>query len=307
MDRTERLRAGLLRGHAITELPDPTPLIDGILDFNTVSILYGSSGAGKSFVALDWALHVATGRNWWGHRTVQAPVLYVVAEGAHGTKWRYRAWCEYHEVDEVEAITWLTVPANLLDNRDRDALYAIVDEVQPSYTVLDTLARHMPGGDENSFTSMSLIVEALDTIKRMTGGCAQGVHHTGKDEAQGSRGHSSLKGGADAELSVKTARVDGVMQVSVFAEKLKDREDHLSLCSLVLGKVGPSLVPMLQDGLPLRSSDRQALAALNGAKTGFSKWWKATGLPKTTFARSLHNLIEHGFVSGDSDSGYSRL
>ena len=44
----------------------------------TQAILYGPPGAGKSFVALDFALSVASGRAWHGHEVRQGPVLYVV-------------------------------------------------------------------------------------------------------------------------------------------------------------------------------------------------------------------------------------
>jgi len=47
------------------------------------------------------------------------------------------------------------------------------------------------------------------------------VHHSGKDESKGSRGHSSLKAAADAEISVKR---DGEIR-TVTAEKVRDAED----------------------------------------------------------------------------------
>ena len=41
------------------------------------AVIYGPSGEGKTFVALDWALSVATGRSWQGKQTKQGPVVYI--------------------------------------------------------------------------------------------------------------------------------------------------------------------------------------------------------------------------------------
>lgn len=301
-----RLRAGLVSGHQITELPEPTPLIEDLIDLNSVSVLFGPSGGGKSLIALDWALHVASGMSWWGRPTVPGRVLYVVAEGAHGTKHRYEAWCEYHDIERVDDIVWMTVPANVLRDDEREELLAIVAELSPCLTVLDTLARHMPGGDENSFETMSQIVETLDSIKRETGGAAVGVHHAGKDEEKGSRGHSSLKGALDGELSLRTQRVEKQMICSVYAEKFKDREDHRVLYTAKMEPVGRSLVPVVEGELGLKPVDRDLLMFLNGQYTHYSDWLRASGLAKSTFSRSHKRLVTLGFVEGDATLGWKR-
>ena len=50
----------------VMKLPDPEWLVAGILPAKSIAQLYGGSGSGKSFVALDMALSVATGRPWLG-------------------------------------------------------------------------------------------------------------------------------------------------------------------------------------------------------------------------------------------------
>ena len=56
----ERLRAALVTGDQIKELPRTAPLIEGVLDLDSTAVLYGRPGIGKSFIALDWGLSVAT-------------------------------------------------------------------------------------------------------------------------------------------------------------------------------------------------------------------------------------------------------
>jgi len=86
-----KFAALLLNRTALKALPDPEPLVDGVLDQGTVALLYGKWGSGKSFIALDWAASVATGRAWQGRSTEQRRVLYVAAEGAFGFKGRVDA------------------------------------------------------------------------------------------------------------------------------------------------------------------------------------------------------------------------
>lgn len=290
----------MLYGNEITTLPDPSPLIEDLLPLDATGILFGPSGGGKSLVALDWALHVASGMNWWGRKTHQGTVLYVVAEGARGTKSRYESWLEYHDVTAQPDIHWMTVPANILLPAERHALLQIVEELQPCMTILDTVARHIPGGDENSFETMSLLVETLDRIKRVTGGFAGGVHHTGKDEDKGSRGHSSLKGAIDAELLLRNHRdAERNLHVEIYAEKFKDWEDHRILYTAKMEKIGKSLVPVVDGQIPLTASQKQALASLNGHWTAWKAWCDVSGLPRSTFGRAQKQLLGVRLVETD--------
>jgi hypothetical protein len=82
----------LLTRSALRSLPDPQPLIDNVLDQGTTALLYGKWGTAKTFIALDWAASVATGKAWQDRTTEQCRVLYVVGEGAFGFKGRIDAW-----------------------------------------------------------------------------------------------------------------------------------------------------------------------------------------------------------------------
>src|SRR5437016_3780364 len=73
--------APVIRLARLAELPAPAWLIEHILPQNALGCVYGAPGAGKTFLALDWALAVATGRPWDAHATRPGAVLYVAAEG----------------------------------------------------------------------------------------------------------------------------------------------------------------------------------------------------------------------------------
>jgi len=48
----------------LSSLPKRASLIGGLLDAAAMSVFYGASGCGKTFLALDLAAHVALGWNW---------------------------------------------------------------------------------------------------------------------------------------------------------------------------------------------------------------------------------------------------
>jgi hypothetical protein len=49
---------------------------------------------------------------------------------------------------------------------------------------------------------MGALVMNMDSIRAATGACVLFVHHSGKDQAKGARGHSSLRAAIDTEIEV---------------------------------------------------------------------------------------------------------
>src|SRR5687768_8990587 len=100
-------RFRLLTLEQFQRLPPPTWLIDGVLPASGEVMVYGAPGEGKSFLALDWALSVATGKDWQGRRVRAGPVIYVVAEGAAGLIRRTVAWMKRNTVEEIQSVFFL--------------------------------------------------------------------------------------------------------------------------------------------------------------------------------------------------------
>ena len=67
------------------------PLIEDLLDEGALSVIYGDSGSGKTFCALDIGFHVAAGLDWNGKRVRRGLVVYVAAEGGKRIKRRIAA------------------------------------------------------------------------------------------------------------------------------------------------------------------------------------------------------------------------
>lgn len=215
------------------------PLVEEILDTETVNVLYGGSNTGKSFVALDLSFCIATGRPWAGRRTLQGGVVYVAAESPGSIRRRVMALrTVYRGIDHSKVPLWMVpVPVDLVTNNEGvDDLIATVRDLQRRHSirlvVVDTLACTMAGGDENSFETMGALAARLGRLRAECKTAVLGVHHAGKDADRGARGHSSLRAAVDTELEL---RVDeGLRSVSV----TKARDGELG------ARIGFELVPV---------------------------------------------------------------
>lgn len=200
--------------------------ISGILPEEGFVALYGPPACGKSFLTLDMLAHVASGRNWFGHRVRQSPVAYVAFEGAHGVPQRVMAFQrEYWALDQISFIEAPTI--SLVDPADREALIDVLRQHLLTNGVLciDTLAASAPGIDENSSEGMGKLISELQAIQYEVGGCILVVHHTGKDRERGLRGWSGLNGALDAAIEVmKAGRDTRVWRLT----KAKDGQDGLN-------------------------------------------------------------------------------
>ena len=87
-----------------------------------------------------------------------------------------------------------------------------------SIAFCDTVARSLVGADENSSQERGLWVAAADSIKSHCKCAFVGVHHSGKNVANGMRGSSALLGAVDTSLVVTKDEEYVTMRV----EKQKD-------------------------------------------------------------------------------------
>jgi RecA-family ATPase len=184
----------------VDALPPPSWLIDGLLPTNALCVLYGKPGSGKTFIGLSMALHCATGRAWCGKRTTGAIVLYIAAEGVYGLKLRIAAHRKCHGVaGEIDRMWLVSDRIDLLSSDDIDELRAALKSagIHPDLIIFDTLARMMPGGDENSSKDMGQVIANIDALRG--GATALVVHHTGKSGGR-ERGSSALAAAADVMM-----------------------------------------------------------------------------------------------------------
>lgn len=185
--------------------------IEDMLTSGSMSVIYGPSNCGKTFFVLDMALHVAWGQEWRGHAVDRGAVVYLSLEGAQGVRNRIAAFRKHHELkDERLPFVAMPKPVNLLDDAaDVAAVIQLVEHVAGAtglpvrMVIIDTLSRAMAGGNENSPEDMTALIGNCDRIRDATGSHVCIIHHSGKEEARGARGHSSLRAATDTEIEIK--------------------------------------------------------------------------------------------------------
>lgn len=199
----------LLTTEQLADLPAPRPLIEGYLYETTLAVLFGPSEAGKTFLALDWSMHIAHGRRWNGRDVVQGRVLYVVAEGVAGIYRRAEAWTGYHGIppEQGEVVLWYPEAVDMLDAATVDAVAEVAQQLGAVLVVIDTLARNIAGADENSAKDMGLLVAACDRIRTTADAAVLLVHHVGHENKNRARGHSSLRAAMDTEINLTADQV----------------------------------------------------------------------------------------------------
>ena len=207
-------------------------LIEGVIPKRSFTALYGPPGSFKSFIALDIAEAIATGRTWMGREVKQTgAVLYLAGEGFGGIGARIKACKLHHQTQDGAPIYIVRHQLNLRSSaEDFNALMiAVVQLVEQtglefSLAIVDTLARAFGGGNENSSEDMGAFITAMGKVQEFLNCALMVLHHSGKDAAKGLRGHSSLLGAVDTELEL--LRFDEQMKGILTISKQKDGADN---------------------------------------------------------------------------------
>lgn len=200
-------------------------LIDGILECQSLIGLVGASGCGKSFVAIDMAMSIATGLPYHGRSVEQGLVIMCVGEGHSGMPARCESWCSHHSVCKSEAKLAVTDRAADLFNetyveRFYEEIKMLIEKFgPPQLIVIDTVARHMPGMDENSAKDMGSLIQIADTLKQEFNCSIMFVHHTGLANHDRARGSSAFKAALDTEILLATV---GGNDIAMKCDKQKD-------------------------------------------------------------------------------------
>lgn len=194
-------------------------LIEDVVPRAQVGVIYGASGSGKTFFALDMACSIQRGGEWRGKHVEVADSFYIAAEAGNGIRKRIAA---YLRAKGAGAMPWFVdYQPNLAT---LESVQAISESVllrsdKPGVLFVDTMALSHDG-DENSSKDMSLLLRHCKVLSDNTGALVILVHHTGKDESRGMRGSSAIYAGADFVLEISALDRDHEMVV----DKLKDGE-----------------------------------------------------------------------------------
>ena len=317
---------------------DAGDFVQGLLCAGSLACVYGQSNSGKTFFATTLALHVAAGLPFAGRRVDRGGVLYCALESGFGFKNRVVVWRNEMALEDASIPFVATFRhINMLDPaQDLEAFATFVLDLTRvtgtpiKLVVIDTLARAMSGGNENAAEDMGALVMNADYLRQTTGACILFVHHSGKNQALGARGHSSLVAAVDTEIEVT---VDDTKQHAATVLKQRDLDKGLAIgFALEIVELGrnphdepvTSCLVRFADGVPvthapLNGHQKRAFEILDdlltrrgepgwpGAPSGFfsvpEDWWRDNfyerALPgekpdtkKRAFRRAADKLVE---------------
>jgi hypothetical protein len=277
-----------LRLSDLRALPWPEWTVRNVIPAKGMGVIFGPSKSGKTFLALDIACACVRGIPWAGLPTRQGVAVYIGLEGQART--RAFAYAKANGLDDAalaDLIIFEQPPLNLLTVGKGGSVPLLVDAVRSAIpgrpvalTIVDTLAQATPGGDENSSVMMGAAIGNAKTIAQELGGTVVLIHHSGKNDAAGARGHSSLAAAADFQIEV-TRPGDGAMR-SARVTKVKDAEDG-ARWNFQLGVVDLGLAPAT-DGCEPEARTSCVVADLVRVDTVSSA---AKTLPKFSTLQSL--------------------
>ena len=306
----------------IIDRPSTRWLVQGLLPEDALCVLYGAPGAFKSFIGLDLALSIAVGEAWHGLAVgPPRPAIYIAGEGAGGLSRRLRAWAWDRRIEDVPLLRIVDAPVPVADPGDLAEFMATIAEEQealgqpPAFFVVDTMARCMPGMDENSAADVGAFIDGVDKLRREYHATALVMHHADK-QGRYERGSSALRGAVDVLLRV--TREGKKPPVAILtAEKCKDTEDAadrritLRTCSYAEGPDDNSLVINAAE-ITSEGSDvtpptdvvkilallRYNIAEGKGSYTRWQKVAKETlGVTEGTFSRHVKTLLDKKYVA----------
>jgi len=215
------------------ETPPPSWLAKGLLPRAGIGLLFGESGAGKSFAAIHAALCVAWGLPLFGAKVDQGAVLYIAAEGGKSVLRRFSAADRALEGQVASAnvcrpagmpplsrapIRVVHEAPDLSRDGDSKPLAATIRAAKTEFekdghrlalVIVDTWHAAMGGGDENSAADAGHALKPLIAESEEGGFLTLIVHHPGKDSDRGARGSNALPAAADAIIAVTVPSHEG--------------------------------------------------------------------------------------------------
>lgn len=294
-DAPPRPRFRLVTREEDDRRPPPTWVLEGEVLRGGYHLIYGATGSGKTFYALDRSMRVAAR----GGRCV-----YIATEDIGGLIARRKAW-EHHFRQVPERWHRLDLPEgiDLADPCQVDELLADLAGLDIDLITIDTL-REAHTGDENSSQDGRAINAAVQRLIRVTGAAVDVVHHSGVNEGR-ERGSTAIA--ANCDLKWKVTGEDAL--VTVTCEKYKHgplfNPQNYRITPTPAVEYGAVLLPTTSISTrthgPLSAGERAILEALalsifadNGAKT--TQIQDATGVRNGSLFRALSALKNRGFI-----------
>lgn len=184
------------------ETPPIKWLVKDVLKERGIGILFGSSGAMKSYASVDLACRMVNGMDFHGKPMEQGNVIYIAGEAADETAERIEAWLEYHGKTERPLLCPWAVQ---IHNRDHmtDLVMLVKKVGNVKLVIFDNLADCSVGVRLNEPDDVGEHIKpaALSFVKEARAAMLM-LHHTGHDNAE-ERGARVLRDMTDTSIKAE--------------------------------------------------------------------------------------------------------
>lgn len=213
------------------ELPETTYVWEGRLSTG-LGLLAGAPKIGKSWFALDLALHVARGEEYLGRRTRQGDVLYLALED---TERRFYERCDILAESKFPETLAFCLEALPIGQGLPEAVEDWVENVgNPVLVIVDTLGkvRSAAGRTENAYQYDTREMTALKQVADKHNFCMLLIHHKRKAAGSGDdiydkiNGTQGIFGAMDTTMLLDGSRRDAKLTDAALSITGRDVESH---------------------------------------------------------------------------------
>lgn len=301
-------------------------IVDDIIPNNSIGMVFGPSGSGKSHIVFSMAAMIANGLPWFDKETKANGVLIMAGEGLSGIARRFKAIENEHGITIDQSKLFVSNKAIGVDTfKGIEEVSHAIEELDepPKLIIIDTLSRHLMKSEENSNDDMARVINQLDQLRVKYECTIVIVHHTGKASHQGARGASALKANVDFSFEVKGKD----KECSLTCDKMKDSDDsmptkHFLIKGVDLGHVGKNGKPITGacivehsvKSITLDLSHNKENLALSCFNKDKVLWQTAYMIAckdgiqveskKKQFRRAVNNLLTSGAIKEDKNGNF---
>lgn len=181
----------------------PPELVEDVLPARGVAMVYGKSGAGKTFWILDMAFHIHNGQPWRDKSVSKGDVFYIAAEAGQGVKKRLHGIKVLHP--DWHAPYVADIAPNLSSSQSvaavQEAVRAIPD-AHPAIVIIDTFSASFEG-DDSAQKDVAAVVRKLKSLADSLQCLVLFVHHPTK-AGDSPRGSGVLMNDVEGWIEIST-------------------------------------------------------------------------------------------------------
>jgi len=269
------------------EEPDTEWLWQGILPTGGLSLLVAKPKVGKTTLAFNLALAVASGRDFLGRKTKQSPVVYLALEEKRSEI--RKKLKTLGETPEGISFHFGSAPEKAVQE-----VRAVIQETKAGFLIVDVLQKLCRVKDLNDYAQVTNTLEPLMAMAREENCHILLTHHAGKADRQDGDdilGSTALLGGVDTSIHIKKRdKRRSFFTIQRYGEDTPETVIELKPDGR-LEAVGSRQEVEMEETLPL------ILEALADGLLTEKEIWQRVGKNHDLVAKALRRLVERGEVN----------